>query len=147
MTGKVASNVVSVALMRLFNIFFYCHMARLCWNIILVSFGFKPPLNASDMFRSWFKSFHWRRRNQVLFGAAASCWAIWLSRNDMVFKRSSPKNSWQVLFRAPYWIRVWAKLSKEEEDKPLKVRCHQTEVTAIEIFSKFGWSNRNRIEA
>lgn len=128
------------------HLFFDCHMARRLWNIISFTFGFQPPTDNSDLFGSWLNNFPRKFRSQLLIGAAAVCWAIWLSRNEMVFKRSSSYNSLQVLFRVAYWIRIWSKMSKEEDGEVLRKGCHQLEVTTMEVFYRFGWKSRNRIE-
>lgn len=124
------------------HLFFDCHVAKLLWNNISISFGFQPPTCASSMFGSWLSSFPRKHRSHVLIGAAASCWAIWLNTNDMVFKGSSPNNSLQILFKATFWIRR-SIMSKEEETEVLKKGGHQLEVTAMEV----GWNHRNRIKA
>jgi hypothetical protein len=41
-------------------------------------------------------------RQQLLAGASAFCWAIWLSRNDVVFNKSPIKYFLQVLYRGTY---------------------------------------------
>ena len=66
-------------------------------------------------------------------GATTLCWAIWLSRNDVVFNRTSTNFFLQAVFRGSYWIRDWSLLFKEEERNELKERmqdsgdyCHGT---------------------
>jgi hypothetical protein len=95
----------------------------MCWNLVQISFGFTPPMNVSDLFGNWLNGFHRKLRNQIMIGAAALCWALWLNRNEVVFIRTSANNSLQVIFRATHWIRTWSKLSKEEETDLLKSCC------------------------
>lgn len=80
-----------------------------------------------------------------MVGVAAVCWVIWLSRNDVVFERSKPNSCLHVIFRGAYWIRSWAILSKEEERDSLKLGYRSLEVTALELFNKFGWDALRRI--
>ncbi|CAN6247488.1 unnamed protein product [Urochloa humidicola] len=53
----------------------------------------------------------------------------------------------KVIFRATYWSRFWAQLSKEEETLILKAGCRNLEAAALEVTNKFGWCTRCRIEA
>jgi hypothetical protein len=50
-----------------------------------------------------------------------------------------------VIFRGAYWIQSWAILSKEEERDSLKLGYRSLEVTALELFNKFGWDALRRI--
>jgi hypothetical protein len=54
---------------------------------------------------------------------------------------------YKVIFRGTYWARTWAKLSREEDGIELKKMCSLMEITVMEIFNKFGWTSRNRIQA
>jgi hypothetical protein len=102
------------------HLFFYCHVARFFWNAIYIIFNIRPPSNVSDLFGSWLKGFSSKLRIQILVGATALYWAIWLSMNDVVFNRISTKSILQVVFRGIYWIREWMLLFKEEERNELK---------------------------
>ena len=85
-------------------------------------------------------------RNQVLVGAAALCWAVWLCRNDVVFNGKIPNSYLHVIFRRTHWTREWAALSKEEEKIAL-IKCSQRlEGMALEFFHKAGWNFRRRIQ-
>jgi hypothetical protein len=82
----------------------------------------------------------------VLVRMAAFCWALWISRNDLVFHKSQLKSILQVMFRGTYWIRSWAILSKEDGMVILKKGCRLLETMALEIFHKSGWNTRRRID-
>jgi hypothetical protein len=47
-------------------------------------------------------SFPRKQRALVFIGVAGFCWALWLSRNDMVFQKSKRKSFLQVMFRGTY---------------------------------------------
>jgi hypothetical protein len=68
-------------------------------------------------------------RKLLLIGAAALIWAIWTSRNDIVFDNTPIKTYMQVLFRRTHWLRLWVKLQRHEEDSTSLV---------MEIFANFG---------
>lgn len=129
------------------HLFFECHMARWDWNAVNISFGFQPPSSMANLFGSWLKIFPPKLKNQSLIGAAAICWALWLSRNDVVCQRLKANSFLQVFFRGTYWIKIWPILSKEEERDCLKNGCQKLEITIMEVFSKAGWNFRKRIKS
>lgn len=143
-----APNVVFAVRRRTSNTcVFECHLARGVWSAVSISFGFQPPSSIANLFGSWLTNFPPKLRKQILVGVAAICWALWLSRNDVVFLRSKPNSFLQVLFRGTYWIKSWSILSKEEERSSLKKGCQKLEITSMEVFSKAGWNFRNRIKS
>lgn len=109
------------------------------------SFGIQPPVSVPNMLGSWTRGYPGKFRNQVIVGAAALCWAIWLNRNDVLFKGTITNSFLQVIFRGTFWTRAWAVLSKEEEKTDLKKNCSRLEATALEFFNKYGWNFRRRL--
>jgi hypothetical protein len=93
------------------HLFFDGPMARLMWSAISIMFGIKQPANTSHLFGPWLRSFSHKQRNLVLVGVAAFCWALWLSRNVVVFHKSKSITILQVMFRGTFWIRSWSILS------------------------------------
>jgi hypothetical protein len=88
-----------------------------------------------------------KKSKLILVGASAICWALWLSRNDMVFDKSPSISYLQVIFRATYWLRCWAQLQKCEDDGELmKVACRRLETTVMQLFANYGWRFTNRFE-
>jgi len=85
------------------HLFFECHMAKFVWTAIFFAFGVRAPTNVNDMLGSWLNGFPMKLRKQFLVGVAAMCWAIWLSRNDLVFDRKHPNSYLQVIFRGAHW--------------------------------------------
>jgi hypothetical protein len=92
------------------------------------------------LFGPWLRSFSSKQRNIVLIGLAVICWALWVSRNDLVFQKSQYMSILQVIFRGAFWIRSWSVLSKQEGRTILKDDCRALEVAAVELFHKFGWN-------
>jgi hypothetical protein len=82
----------------------------------------------------------------VLVGVAAFCWALWLSRNDVMCQKSKTKSFLQVIFRGTFWIRSWSILSKEEGRKHLKGCCRWMETIALELFKRSWWNVFQRIQ-
>lgn len=88
-----------------------------------------------------------KKSKLILVGAFAICWALWLSRNDMVFDKSPSISYLQVIFRATYWFRCWAQLQKCKDDGELmKVACRRLETTVMQLFANYGWRFTNRLE-
>jgi hypothetical protein len=129
------------------HLFFECPMARLMWSAISVTFGITKPANMANLFGSWLRSFSHKQRALVIVGVAAFCWALWLSRNDVVFQKSKSKSILQVMFRGTFWIRSWSILSREEGKRILKEGCLWLETCALEFIKSSGWSVFRRIQA
>jgi hypothetical protein len=116
------------------------------WFVISVTFGITAPTSTANLFGPWLARFPHKQKALVLIGIAAFCWALWLSRNDMVFQKSKSKSFLQVVFRGTYWIRSWSILSKEEGQEKLKIGCRWLETIALEIFNRSGWNMLKRIQ-
>jgi hypothetical protein len=83
---------------------------------------------------------------QILVGASAICWALWLTRNEVVFDKIIAPSYLQVIFKGTYWTRSWTLLQKEEEDRHLiKAGCKTIESAAMEVFARHGWRFSNGI--
>jgi hypothetical protein len=121
-------------------------MAKLVWGCVAFAFGISKPINLQHLFGPWLRSFSKQQRNLVLIGMTALCWAIWISRNDLVFNKSHYKSILQVIFRGVFWIRSWSVLSNEEGRKVLKFGCLKLETVALAFFHGSGWNTFKRIE-
>ena len=127
------------------HLFFDCQLARIIWRIVHVSFNITPPMNILHMFNGWLIGLNKKLMYKILVGASAVCWAIWLSRNDMVFNNSRAATPLQVIFRGTHWIRLWALLQKENERPQVTLGCRVLKTTAMEFFASNGWSFSYRI--
>jgi hypothetical protein len=97
------------------------------------------------LFNEWLGGVNRKLKRQILAGAIAMCWAIWISRNDIVFDKGIVPSYLQVLFRGTHWIRFWSLLHKEQDRPSFKEGCRLLEFIAMEVFAAHGWSFRNRI--
>jgi len=101
-----------------------CHYAKFLWRAVQFSFGLYLPHGISHIFDNWLLGVDKKRRKLVLIGASAICWALWLSRNDIIFDKSPSISYMKVVFRATHWLQYWAQLQKCEEDNELlKAAC------------------------
>jgi hypothetical protein len=81
-----------------------------------------------------------------LVGVSVICWAIWISRNGIIFDKSSMKTYMQVLFRATHWCRQWAQLQQRDEHIiNMKEACQVLESMVMHIFVNHAWRFTNRI--
>jgi hypothetical protein len=77
-------------------------MSWLIWSIVSITFDIRKPRSVNDIFGAWLRGFQYKQRNCVLLGVAVVCWAIWLSRNDVVFQRSKPNSCLLLIFRGAF---------------------------------------------
>ena len=121
------------------HLFFDCPNAKFIWRLVQVVFNLPMPLNVNDIFTNWLNGINKKLRYQAWVGACATLWAIWLSRNDVVFNKAQVFSCLQVQFRATHWICFWALLQKEEGRPPIMSGCRALEVAAMECFTSNGW--------
>ena len=120
-------------------------MTRLIWRIIHTTFGLQKPNNVIHMFGTWLQGIMWKEKSLMLTGVSVVCWAMWLSRNDIVFDNVNPQPCLQILFRATYWIRFWDLLRKEDDMNTIPENCQVLESMAMEIFARNEWRFSNRL--
>ena len=89
------------------HLFFDCHVAKFLWRVVHYTFDLSPPQSITHLFGNCLRSVGTKLKRKLLTGASALCWAIWLSRNDIVFDRSPSKTYMQVLYRGTHWLMLW----------------------------------------
>jgi len=82
----------------------------------------------------------------LLTAASALLWAIWITRNEVVFDKCKPKSLLQVLFRGTHWLRYWANLQRHEDlkDQMISVAQH-LETSALDFFGSNGWLSQRHV--
>jgi hypothetical protein len=65
-----------------------------CCGMLLISvtFDLKIPESVDNLSGPWLRSFVHKQMKLVMLGAAAFCWALWLSKNEVVFRLSKPSS-------------------------------------------------------
>jgi hypothetical protein len=74
------------------HLFYNCYYVRFLCGLLFITFGITPPQNSEHMFGVWTNIMGGKLRRQLLACASAFYWAIWLSRNDVVFDKSPIKS-------------------------------------------------------
>jgi hypothetical protein len=72
---------------------------------MLTCFGLPLPSSIEHMFGNLLNGIQTKLKQQLLVEASALCWAIWLSRNDIIFDKAPMKSFMQVLCRGTHWFR------------------------------------------
>ena len=75
------------------------------WRAVQVSFGINIPANKDELFSPLLRPNGPKTNTLLLVAAAALIWAIWLTRNKVIFEKVRPKTFLQVLFRGTHWLR------------------------------------------
>ena len=69
------------------HLFFDCRFACSIWSFIHVATGLLKPHNIGHMFNGWLRGVNKDVKLLLLLGGVATCWSIWLSRNDIAFEK------------------------------------------------------------
>jgi hypothetical protein len=115
------------------------------WRTIHISFKLKSSTSVHNLFTGWLEGLNRKRKSQILVGASAICWALWLTQNDVVFDKATTSSYLQVIFEGTYWTRYWTLLQKEEDHQFMKADCTTIETAAMEVFAGHGCHFSNRI--
>jgi hypothetical protein len=86
------------------DLFFDCHYAKFIWTTVHIAFNIQKLMSVLHLFDNWAYAGGHINRKLLLSGAATLIWALWTSRNDLVFDNSPIKTYLQVLFRGTCWL-------------------------------------------
>jgi hypothetical protein len=120
------------------HLFIDCHFAKFVWRLVQWCFGLSKPRSVRNIFGAWLTGVPLKTKKLIITGASAACWAIWISRNDLVFNKTTMLTSLQVLFRMTHWLRCWAFLHNEEAKNKINQACRCLETVAMQFYSKYG---------
>jgi hypothetical protein len=96
------------------HLFFDYALVKFIWRVTQITFGLSIPNNIKHVFGGWVQRMNDKERKLLLVGLGVMFLSIWLSRNDVVFNKTSITSYMQVIFRATYWTITWLKFQKEE---------------------------------
>jgi hypothetical protein len=69
------------------HLFFDCGLTKFIWRVIYLTFGLWPLVSINHMFETWILNMNGGMRKLLLVGIGIMLWAVWLSRNDIVFDK------------------------------------------------------------
>ena len=69
------------------HLLFDCHFAKFMWRIVQISFNLIPATSIHNFFSGWLEGLNRKLKSQILVGASAFGWALWLTRNNIVFDK------------------------------------------------------------
>jgi hypothetical protein len=128
------------------HLFINCYFAHFTWRLLSICLGLLGPRSVKHIFGSWLTGMDLNTKNLIITGLSVLCWAIWISRNDLVFNKVHMLTYLQVLFKGTHLLRLWAQLQKSEATDLLRKACHHLESVAMQFFAYQGWRFSNRIE-
>jgi hypothetical protein len=88
------------------------------------------------MFGSWLSNQNSKIRALIWVGIVALCWAIWKTRNDIIFYKIKHNSILQAIVRGTYWLRFWGQLQCDEHNKNLLPPSQKNDVLAFKICPK-----------
>ena len=122
------------------HLFFECRFARVVWSVFQAASGLSQPHSVSNMFGSWLCGLSKELKSLTLLGAAATCWSLWLCRNDLVFEKKHTCSLLQVIYSIIHWLRTWAVLQKPASQDLVVAASQQLVQVAKEFFTRaHGW--------
>ena len=146
-TRMVTRGAAFVTLPKPFKHFFWIvFMLNSCGALFIYCLEYRPPPKSiDDLFNRWSKMASNDHNSLLLTAASTLCWAVWITRNEVVFDKCRPKSLLQLLFRGTHWLRQWARLQRcdDRRDQLIIVGQH-LETSALHFFGSNGWlSNRH----
>jgi hypothetical protein len=128
------------------HLFFDCPFAKLIWRVIQFTFNIPPPTNVTNMLGNGLNGVGKTTKVRIRIGFSALMWAIWNSRNDIVFNRNTNVNFLQVIRMVSHWIHDWSLLLPEAQREPMHAGCRRLEAVAQAIYSQAGWRPTKRLQ-
>ena len=127
------------------HLFLHCPLAKLLWGLIHIAFNVHPSISVHMLFGTWLNGVDTHIAKHIRIGICALLWAIWNTRNDMIFNGTTFTNFLQVIYRAIAWIRMCSLLAHADHRGPMVIGCNDWETVARAIFNRFGWRVNNRL--
>ena len=127
------------------HLFLEYPLAKLLWRSIHIAFNIHPPTSINTLFGTWLNGVDIHMAKHISIWMCALLRAIWNTRNDMIFNRTTFTNFLQVIYSATAWIRIWSLLTHADYMELMVIGCSRWETIARAIFSQFGWRANNRL--
>lgn len=120
------------------HLFLECPLAKLSWRSIHIAFNVHPPTSINTLFGTWLTGVDIDIAKHIRIIICALFWAIWNTRNDMIFNGTKFINFLQVIYRATAWIRMWSLLTHADFRELMGIGYNRWETVARATISRFG---------
>jgi hypothetical protein len=67
------------------HLFLDCQHAKAIWRVVNIAIGLTQPRSINHMMRNWLTGLDNKTKNLIYVRVAALIWAIWCTRNDIIF--------------------------------------------------------------
>jgi hypothetical protein len=129
------------------HLFFDCVLSKFLWRVIQLTFGLTKSRNIKHVHGGWVQNMNEKNKRLLFVRVGTMFWSIWLNQNDIIFNKKQILSYLQVMFRATYWIRIWASFQKEDAQVILRTACRLMETLTMKFFVKHGWWSSNRLSS
>jgi hypothetical protein len=89
------------------HLFLEYRFARVVWSCIQAALNLPQPRSISHLFGSWLRGFQKDLKPLILLGAVATCWSLWLCRNNLVLEKKHVYSPLHVVYSVIYWLCTW----------------------------------------
>ena len=115
------------------HLLFDCQHAKTIWRVVYVATGLTPLKSITHVFRNWLSGIRKKEKSLIFVGAAALMWAIWCTRNDLIFEKK--------IFTS--FILVFS--GEREDIRKTVCLAKALKIVSLDIFVKNGWTSNNRL--
>ena len=95
------------------HIFFHCSLAKFIWSCIRLWLGVNWYPSSFGNLRQCINSLVGRSKRVFMVGWAATCSALWTTRNKFTIEHIFPTNPVNCLFKATILLQQWRSLIKD----------------------------------
>ena len=127
------------------HLFISCPFARMVWRVVFMALNIHPPTSVANLFGNWLRGVDKKEKVQIRVGVCAMLWAIWNTRNDVIFNSANISSFMQVIPKAIHWIRTWSYLQPTDKRAVLDSGCSQLLLVARELYTQCNWRSDLRI--
>jgi hypothetical protein len=69
------------------HLFIECPFTKILWRMMYLAYNIPPPANITNMFGRWLNGVRKENKQKIRIGMSALCWAVWRTRNDIIFNK------------------------------------------------------------
>jgi hypothetical protein len=127
------------------HLFLSCPLSKIVWRIVFSTYNIPPPTNIKNMFGNWLNGIDKETKSRIRIGVSALCWAIWRSRNNVVFNNANNSNFLQVIHMATQWIQDWSLLLPVDQRDHMLTGCNRLLTVTRDFYNQAIWRLSRRL--